>query len=207
MAYPTVSAPYGFRPVNLLGGQVFAGSTRQIPIESGWGTAIFFGDVVLMSASGCVVGGGTTVNTTTTVQVAGVFMGCSYINSAGQRIYAQYYPASTTGTPDTANSIQAYVADDPDLVMKVACVSSGTTVAQAARSAMVGGNAQLVNNVGSTVTGDSAQAILNAAGTTSTYTFKVVDVVPDTSPASGSFVEFLVTWTQGVHIYRAAAGI
>jgi len=207
MAYPTVSAPYGFRPVNLLGGQVFAGSTRQIPIESGWGTAIFFGDVVLMSASGCVVGGGTTVNTTTTVQVAGVFMGCSYINSAGQRIYAQYYPASTTGTPDTANSIQAYVADDPDLVMKVACVSSGTTVAQAARSAMVGGNAQLVNNVGSTTTGDSAQAILNAAGTTSTYTFKVVDVVPDTSPASGSFVEFLVTWTQGVHIYRAAAGI
>ena len=207
MAYPTVSAPYGFRPVNLLGGQVFAGSTRQIPIESGWGTAIFFGDVVLMSASGCVVGGGTTVNTTTTVQVAGVFMGCSYINSAGQRIYAQYYPAATTGTPDTANSIQAYVADDPDLVMKVACVSSGTTVAQAARSAMVGGNAQLVNNVGSTTTGDSAQAILNAAGTTSTYTFKVVDVVPDTSPASGSFVEFLVTWTQGVHIYRAAAGI
>ena len=207
MAYPTVSAPYGFRPVNLLGGQVFAGSTRQIPIESGWGTAIFFGDVVLMSASGCVVGGGTTVNTTTTVQVAGVFMGCSYINSAGQRIYAQYYPASTTGTPDTANSIQAYVADDPDLVMKVACVSGTTVVAQASRASMVGGNAQLVNNVGSTVTGDSAQAILNSAGTTSTYTFKVVDVVPDTSPASGSFVEFLVTWTQGVHIYRAAAGI
>ena len=207
MAYPTVDKPYGFKPVNLLGGQVFAGSTRQIPVESGWGTAIFFGDVVLMSASGCVVGGGTTVNTTTTVQVAGVFMGCSYINSSGQRIYAQYYPASTTGTPDGVNSIQAYVADDPDLVMKVACVSSGTTVAQAARSAMVGGNAQLVNNVGSTITGDSQQAILNAAGTTSTYTFKVVDVVPDTSPASGSFVEFLVTWTQGVHIYRAAAGI
>ena len=116
MAYPTVDKPYGFKPVNLLGGQVFAGSTRQIPVESGWGTAIFFGDVVLMSASGCVVGGGTTVNTTTTVQVAGVFMGCSYINSSGQRIYAQYYPASTTGTPDGVNSIQAYVADDPCLL-------------------------------------------------------------------------------------------
>ena len=207
MAYPTVDKPYGFRPVNLLGGQVFAGSTRQIPVESGWGTAIFFGDVVLMSASGCVVGGGTTVNTTTTVQVAGVFMGCSYINSSGQRIYAQYYPASTTGTPDSANSIQAYVADDPDLVMRTAIVSSGTTVAQAARSSLVGGNAQLVNNVGSTVTGDSQQAVLNAAGTTSTYTFKVVDVVPDTATAAGSFVEVLVTWTQGVHIYRNATGI
>ena len=207
MAYPTVDKPYGFKPVNLLGGQVFAGSTRQIPIESGWGTAIFFGDVVLMSASGCVVGGGTTVNTTTTVQVAGVFMGCSYINSSNQRIYAQYYPASTIGTPDGVNSIQAYVADDPDLVMKCAIVSATTTVAQATRANLVGGNAQLVNNVGSTITGDSQQAILNAAGTTSTYTFKVVDVVPDTSPAAGSFVEVLVTWTQGVHIYRAAAGI
>jgi len=207
MAYPTVDKPYGFRPVNLLGGQVYAGSTRQIPIESGWGTAIFYGDVVLMSASGCVVGGGTTVNTTTSVQVAGVFLGCSYINSSGQRIYAQYYPASTTGTPDSANSIQAYVADDPDLVMRCAIVSGTTVVAQAARSSLVGGNAQLVNNVGSTVTGDSQQAILNAAGTTSTYTFKVVDVVPDTATAAGSFVEVLVTWTQGVHIYRGATGI
>ena len=26
MAYPTVSAPYGFKPINLIGGQVFAGS-------------------------------------------------------------------------------------------------------------------------------------------------------------------------------------
>ena len=58
MAYPTIDKPYGLKPVSLIGGQVFSGSTRQIPIESGWGTAIFFGDVVLMSASGCVVGGG-----------------------------------------------------------------------------------------------------------------------------------------------------
>ena len=35
MAYPTVSAPYGLKPVNLIGGQVFAGSTRNIPIQYG----------------------------------------------------------------------------------------------------------------------------------------------------------------------------
>ena len=34
MAYPTVDAPYGLKPVNLIGGQVFAGSTRQIKIAS-----------------------------------------------------------------------------------------------------------------------------------------------------------------------------
>ena len=32
MAYPTVSAPYGLKPVNLIGGQVFAGSTRLMQI-------------------------------------------------------------------------------------------------------------------------------------------------------------------------------
>ena len=90
MAYPTVSAPYGLIPVNLLGGQVFAGSTRQIPIQTAHGTSIYFGDVVIMSSNGCIT---TAVLTATTVNVVGIFMGCSYINSSGQRVYAQYYPA------------------------------------------------------------------------------------------------------------------
>ena len=29
MAYPTVSAPYGLKPINLYGGTPFAGATRQ----------------------------------------------------------------------------------------------------------------------------------------------------------------------------------
>ena len=33
MAYPTVSAAYGYKPVNLIGGQVYAGSTRNLPIQ------------------------------------------------------------------------------------------------------------------------------------------------------------------------------
>jgi hypothetical protein len=51
-----------------------------------------------MSSNGCIT---TAVLTATTVNVVGIFMGCSYINSSGQRIYGQYYPALTTGTPDT----------------------------------------------------------------------------------------------------------
>jgi hypothetical protein len=52
MAYPTVSAPYGLRPINLIGGRVFAGSTRLIPITSAEGTSIFYGDVVKLNTSG-----------------------------------------------------------------------------------------------------------------------------------------------------------
>ena len=35
MAYPVISAPYGLKPINLIGGQVFAGSTRMVPIQIG----------------------------------------------------------------------------------------------------------------------------------------------------------------------------
>lgn len=121
MAYPTVSAAYGFRPVNLLGGQVYAGSTRQMAIASGHATNIFFGDCVIMSTNGCI-NNNTVTNTGTAI--VGIFMGCSYINSSGQRVYGQYYPATITQAVDSANGTIAYIADDPDLVMKVAIQSA-----------------------------------------------------------------------------------
>ncbi len=39
MAYPTVDKPYGLKPVNLIGGQVFAGATRQMEIASVYSTS------------------------------------------------------------------------------------------------------------------------------------------------------------------------
>lgn len=46
MAYPVISAPYGLKPINLIGGQVFAGSTREYAIANGYNTNIFYGDCV-----------------------------------------------------------------------------------------------------------------------------------------------------------------
>ena len=48
MAYPTVSAPYGFRPINRIGGNPYAGSTRLVPVDSG---AMYNGDLVELLAS------------------------------------------------------------------------------------------------------------------------------------------------------------
>ena len=204
MAYPTIDAPYGFRPVNLLGGQVFSGSTRQMAIASAHATNIFFGDIVIMSSNGCI---NNATLTDSAVQVAGIFMGCSYINSSNQRVFGQYYPATITQAVDTTNGTIAYVADDPDLVMKVAIVSGTTTISGNIRSGLVGGTAAWVANAGSTITGDSKQAILSTTGTATTLPLKVIDVVPDTTNSSGSFTEVLVTWTGLVHMYRGAAGI
>lgn len=204
MAYPTIDKPYGFQPVSLIGGRVYSGATRQIPIASGHGTSIFFGDVVIMSTNGCI---NNATLTATTVNIIGIFQGCSYINAQGQRVFSQYFPAGTTGTADTPNGVVAYVADDPDLVMKTAVVSGTTVVAQATRANLVGGTISLVANLGLTSTGNSQQAVLNSAGTTTTCPFKIVEVVPDTAPAVGSFVEVLVAWNQGVHQYRNTGGI
>jgi len=204
MAYPTIDAPYGFRPVNLLGGQVFSGSTRQMAIASAHATNIFFGDIVIMSSNGCI---NNATLTDSAVQVAGIFMGCSYINSSSQRVFGQYYPATITQTVDSANGTVAYIADDPDLVMRVAIVSGTTVISGNTRAGLVGGTAAWVANAGSTITGDSKQAVLSTVGTATTLPLKVIDVVPNTTNSSGSFTEVLVTWTGLVHMYRGAAGI
>ena len=53
MAYPTVSAPYGFQPINRIGGNPYAGSTRLVPVSSG---AVYDGDLVEMLSDGkCAV--------------------------------------------------------------------------------------------------------------------------------------------------------
>ena len=132
-------------PINLIGGQVFAGSTRLLPIATNSSTAIYYGDVVKLLAGG-TVGRDTGTDAATPV---GVFLGCTYTDPVYGKTFRQYY-AGTTNITD----IQAYVLDDPDALFKVAVVSSGTTISYLARTD-VGKNAVLVQNSGSTINGDS----------------------------------------------------
>ena len=123
MAYPTVDAPYGLKPVNLIGGQVFAGSIRELPIQYAYATDLFYGDFVVLSrgfVTRAAVSTGTGVN-----QVTGVFLGCAYTNpTTKQRQFAQYWPAGTV-----AGDAVAYVVDDPDTVFKAAVCSATTVMA------------------------------------------------------------------------------
>ena len=48
------ATPYGLKAVNLIGGQPYAGSTRQIKIASGYGTIIFNGSIVAIVAGGTI---------------------------------------------------------------------------------------------------------------------------------------------------------
>jgi hypothetical protein len=149
MAYPSVSAPYGLIPINLIGGQVFAGATRQIPIATNSSTAIFYGDVVKLANTGTLA---KDIGTDAATPV-GVFLGCSYTDPVFGKTFRQFYPGTTNIT-----DVVAYVQDDPDALFKVAAVSSGTTIGSVTRTA-VGNNAVLAQNTGSTITGNSQVAI------------------------------------------------
>ena len=183
MAYPTVDKPYGLKPVNLIGGQVFAGSTRLMSVASGYGTDIFYGDVVKRASDGTIQKD----TGTSTATPVGIFLGCTYTNpSTKQKLFYQNLPAGTV-----ASDIQAYVADDPDVLFKVATVSSGTTVAFYGPS-IIGENAVLCQNAGSNNTGDSAVAIFGGnTATTASFPIRIVDVVPDTGNGSNGYCEFI----------------
>jgi len=181
MAYPVVSAPYGLLPQNLIGGQVFAGSTRMYNIQYGYATSIFYGDFVVLSrgfATRASVAAGTGLN-----QTVGIFLGCTYTNpTTKQKLFSQYWPASTA-----AGDCQAYVYDDPDAIFKAVVCNTGTTVASGAM-AMIGTNLSAINNTGSTNTGNSANAVLAPSATpvTTTLPLRMVGLVQETAVALGT---------------------
>ena len=198
MAYPTVSAPYGLKPVNSLDGKPYAGAIRQIPVATGFATAIFNGDTVLIGSDGYLVKS----TTTNSGAIVGVVVGGQYTNSSGQLVQGQYIPALAA---TAANPAVAYVVDDQQALFKVAVVTSGTTMGTASR-ADVGSNVALVLNAGSTTTGDSAFAVtLTGAGTTATIPLRVIDVVPETATSAGVYTELLVK--INTHQYNNTTGV
>lgn len=197
MAYPTVDKPYGFRPINRIGGNPYAGSVRLVPIVSTAGAttaAMYNGDLVELTAAGTcqAIASGTAAP-----QALGVCMGVQYTNSSGQTVQAQYAPAGTL------NAV-AYVVDDPTALFQVAVVSSGTTIAPLGRSA-VGLNAVVVLNPGNANTGNSGQAIDDTVAITATFPIRIIDVVPATATGADAYVEMVVK--INTHSYNNTTGI
>lgn len=188
-----VSAPYGLKPINLIGGQVFAGSTRMLPIQYGYATNIFYGDFVKVlrgSVTRAAVSTGTD-----SAQFDGIFLGCSYTDPVTKtKRFSQYWPASTL-----AGDAMAYVVDDPDTVFKAAVCSSGTTMASGA-VAMIGANLSMVNTAGNVNTGNSLNAVLAPTATpvSTVLPVRCVGVVEDTAfsyTATGSSTGASITLT------------
>jgi hypothetical protein len=214
MAYPTIDKPYGLKPINLIGGQVFAGATRSLPITTSsvnYNTALFNGDVVMIGSSGTIIKGTLDTDTSGVPGTIGVFVGCSYTNpSTKQKVFQQYWPGFSSGVTDAV----AIVVDDPDTLFKVVSVGSSADTTgldvTPLQQTVLGNNVQLVLNTGDSTTGDSRVGVYwDSSNPTQTYGFRIVDLVPDTSYISSGnlvFPELIVKFNFGFHSYYNATG-
>lgn len=198
----TTAAPYGLKPLNLIGGLPYSGSTRLIKIASAYGTNIFYGDIVSILAAGTIAKVTATGADGTTnafpAGVIGVFVGCTYTDpNLKYKVFRQYWPASTVAT-----DAMAYVVDDPNVVF---AIQADGSVAQTA----LGANACVVQNAGSTVTGDSKVALKTTSIAQDTFLpFRIVGFVDSPFSAVGdTYTDVLVKFNAGIHSYTSGTGI
>ena len=195
MAYPTVSAPYGFQAINRVDGTPYAGQTRLIPIASTYNTAIFAGDLVKIVAAGTIE----KFTGTTTGSPAGVCVGVQYVNSLGQFTPAQYYPGTSV------TEAFAIVVDDPLAAFKVAVTAANSSMSSAARAA-VGANMSVLVGTGDTATGNSGASVLaGSEATTAALVVRVIDTIEETKTAADTFVELVVK--INLHQYNNTTGV
>jgi hypothetical protein len=196
----TTAAPYGLRPINLIGGQSFAGSTRQIKIASGYAANIFFGDIVAIHTDGTIV---KVTNVGTNADpfpagTVGVFLGCAYTSpSLGYFLNSQYWPTGTV-----ASDAMAYVCDDPDTLFQIQADAAVTQT-------MLGSNFGVNQTAGSTTTGDSKVSLdVATRATTNTVALRLVDFVNGPfSTVGDAFTDCIVKFNFGIHTYYNGTGV
>lgn len=197
----TVQAPYGLRPINLIGGQSFTGGTiRKYAMTTNSATGIFFGDVV--SIADGQPSALTATPTTSSVGVVGVCVGVQYTDpTLKYSQWAQFLPANAVNSGYT--NIYVSVIDDPDQLYQVQADGSVT-------AADIGNNAALGNfSNGSVTSGNSKVNVSATTANTSTLAVRIVDLVdgaPTFSTPGDAFTDCIVKFNFGVHSYYQSAG-
>lgn len=181
----TTAAPYGLRPVNLIGGQPYAGSTRLVKIANAYAANIFYGQPVKVASDGTVQAETGTSNVAAT-GVVGVFVGCTYTDpNLKFKVFKQYWPTGTVAT-----DAFAYVVDDPDVVMQA---QAGGAITQAD----LGANIALGTSSGSTDTGNATTPLGASAAQTATLPLRIVGFVDGPDSAIGdAYTDILVKWNM-----------
>jgi hypothetical protein len=201
----SAATPYGLRPVNLIGGLPYAGSTRQIKIASGYALNIYTGSIVIIVTAGTIEAAVTPVVGSAAnplpAGTVGVFVGCTYTDpNLKYKIFSQYWPTGTV-----AADAMAYVVDDPNVLFQAQ--SAGSLV-----QAELGSNVPLAavqsTSTGSLTTGNSTSALSATTAVTSGIAFRIVDFVDAPGSAVGdAYTDVLVKFNPLSHSYTNPTGI
>lgn len=183
-----VDAAYGLKPVrHQTGGKI---QTNAYTIASGYATAIYKGDPVLV-----VTGGTIERNAAGNVRSQGVFAGVEYTDSQGVRHFSKYWPASTVAT-----DIVAHVYDDPMLIFAIQSDATGVALTE------LGACADWEIVAGSAATGISKTNLdASAAIGSTTAGLRVLRLVPADDNAFGAYADVEVMFAEHALITTGAA--
>lgn len=190
------ATPYGLKAVNHVGGTPYAGSTRLLPIASGYASNLFNGQVVQIETDGTVGLVGTFGE-----GVVGVFVGCTYTDPSTQQLtFNNMWPTGTV-----AADAKAYVIDDPDVVYMAQADGS---VTQADLGQNTEFAADQTTSTGVLINGNSTSAVSATTAATATLPFRIVDFVDSpTSTVGDEFTDVLIKFNAGIHSYNNPLGV
>lgn len=172
-----VSAPYGLKPVNPTG-QTLRPISMVDGIASGYNTAIYQYSPVILATSGTVTVG------TTAADIYGVFEGCEYTTTDGQRVQSNQWVANTSYV---AGSMIVYLFTDPYITY---LIQSSATLAQSA----IGDEADFVNpGTGNSTTGLSSAQIGTLVGAGNQGQLRIINLYQTPNNAWGdTYVDVMV---------------
>jgi len=190
-----VDAPFGLRPAGELGSEIQNAGTTAYRIASGYGTAIYKGDlVILVTATGTLnVAGGTSSD------IVGVFNGCFYNDPTTQKpTWSNYYPGSIT---PTVGNIDAFVYDDPNKLFEVQAEGSLTY------AAAVGKNIDTLYTAGATINGQSKVELKDETPTAATKQLRIIG--PSRDPNNEDLASANSNWIVRINesVYLRATGV
>lgn len=106
----------GFAPI-AAGGADFRGSGYNHTIDPAYSTVIGFQDAVTLVNN-------RVQRAAATSRIAGVFLGCEYVDPQGRKQFSRHWPGTANCT-----DIKAHVLDDPDALFQV-LTTAGTNLAE-----------------------------------------------------------------------------
>jgi hypothetical protein len=190
------ATPYGLKAVNHVGGTPYAGSTRLLPIASGYASNLFNGQVVQIETDGTIGLVGTFGD-----GVIGVFVGCTYTDPNTQQLtFNNMWPTGLV-----AADAKAYVIDDPDVIYMA---QADGAVTQEDLGQNTGFAADQTTSTGVLINGNSTSAVSATTAVTAALPFRIVDFVDSpTSTVGDEFTDVLIKFNAGIHSYNNADGV
>jgi len=178
-------APFGFSQMS---GNGSAPTYEQVErvIDNAAG-AIYTGDPVTSQSDGTIA-----VSSPGTTQIAGIFVGCTYVQSGTNRtVWSPYWPGSGSAVANTL--VKGYLVNDPNAQFEVQ--SSG---AAAITLAGVGANVQFAIGTGNALTGRSGAYVTQSSldPTTTTLPFRVVGLITSPPGANGTDITTPYNWVR-----------